>query len=150
MNVVEICQYKYPGQVEAENISFRQPEEEILIAMWKVPNEPQPTEKELLEYGVLHERAIEINTTTINVTPLAENVIDNTARSKGYGDGVSCSSYATSTNVIWKNEAIAFIAWRDSVWDYLYALLARISDGRNPIPSVLEIIDGIPPMVWPN
>ena len=100
MNVVEICQYKYPGQVEAENISFRQPEEEILIAMWKVPNEPQPTEKELLEYGVLHERAIEINTTTINVTPLAENVIDNTARSKGYGDGVSCSSYATSTNVI--------------------------------------------------
>ena len=150
MNIVQICQYKYPSQVEAGNIMFRQPEEEILIAMWKVPNEPQPSEKELIEYGVLHERAIEINATSINATPSAQNVIDKTAQSKGYGDGVSCASYATSTNALWKSESVIFIAWRDSVWDYLYALLAKISGGSDPIPSVQEIIDGIPPIVWPN
>lgn len=149
MNIVEVVQYKYPGQIEAGNVSFKQPNNELLIALWKVPNEPQPSEQELIEFGILHERAINIEATTLNVIPLSQNVIDKTAQTKGYSDGVSCASYATSTNVQWKNEAVTFIAWRDSVWNYLYALLAEISGGSDPIPSVQQIIDGIPPMVWP-
>lgn len=150
MNIVEICQYKYPGQIELGNITFRQPELDILISTWNVPNQPQPTEQELIDFGIANARAIQINKTSINVTPLSQSVIDQTAKSKGYADGVSCASYSTSTNPLWKNESIAFIAWRDSVWDYLYALLAEISSGSDPIPSVQEIIDGIPPIIWPN
>lgn len=150
MNIVQVCQYKYPGQIELGNIIFRQPESEILIATWSVPNEPQPTEKELIDFGIANERAIQIYIMTINVVPSAQVVIDKTAQVKSYSDGVSCASYAVSTNPQWKVEAIAFIAWRDSVWDYLYALLAKISTGSDPIPQLQEVIDGIPPIVWPN
>lgn len=150
MNIVEICTFKYPGQIKLGNISFRKPDDEILIDYWNVPNEPQPTEQELIDYGIANARAIEINQTAINAAQQSQLVIDTTARSKGYGDGVSCASYATSTNVQWKNEAVAFIDWRDSVWNYLYALLAAISGSSDPIPSVQEILNGIPPIVWPN
>lgn len=151
INIVDVVEYKYPGQILKGNVSFRQVSaDEIEIVAWTVPNEPQPTEQELIDYGVVHARAIEINLTAINAAQQSQLVIDSTARTKGYGDGVSCASYATSTNVIWKNEAIAFIDWRDSVWNYLYALLAAISGSSDPIPSVQEILNGIPPMVWPN
>jgi hypothetical protein len=151
ITIVDVVEYKYPMQIQKGNVSFRQvSKDEIQIALWTVPNEPQPTEQELIDFGIANARAIEIYLTSIDASNQSQLVIDSTARSKGYGDGVSCASYATSTNVLWKNESIAFIAWRDSVWDYLYALLARISGGSDPIPSVQQIIDGIPPIIWPN
>ncbi len=150
ITIVDVVEYKYPGQIQKGNVSFRQVSpDKIVIALWTVPNEPQPTEQELIDYGIANARAIEISITAVNAAQQSQLVIDSTAQSKGYSDGVSCASYATSTNAQWKSEAIAFIAWRDSVWDYLYALLAQISGGSDPIPSVQQILDGIPPIVWP-
>ncbi len=151
INIVDVVEYKYPGQILKNNVSFRQlSPNEIVIALWTVPNEPQPTEQELIDYGIANARAIEISMTASNAAQQSQLIIDATARSKQYADGVSCASYSTSSNVQWKNEAIAFIDWRDSVWNYLYALLATISGGSDPIPPVQQILDGIPPMVWPN
>lgn len=152
INIVDIIEYLYKGEINKGNVTFKQESVEsgVQIVTWNINGVPQPTEQELIDYGIVHARAIEINLTAINAAQQSQLVIDSTARSKGYGDGVSCASYATSTNIIWKNESVAFIAWRDSVWDYLYALLARISGGSDPIPSVQEILNGIPPMVWPN
>ena len=149
INIVQICQYRYPGQVENMNITFRQPDQEILIATWKVPNEPQPTEQELIDYGLANERAIEIDSTSRNAAPSAQHIIDATAKAKSYADGVSCASYATSSNAQWKAEAQCFIDWRDSVWNYLYQLLATLSGNQEPIPSVQEIINQLPIIVWP-
>lgn len=151
ITIVDVVGYKYPGQILKGNVSFRQvSKDDIQIASWTVPNEPQPTQQELIEYGIVHARAIEINITAINAAQQSQVIIDSTAQDKGYADGVACASYATSTNVQWRNEAIAFINWRDSVWNYLYALLAQISGGSDPIPSVEEILNGIPAIVWPN
>lgn len=149
INIVQICQYKYPGQVEKMNITFRQPEQEILIATWNVPNEPQPTEQELIDYGIANQRAIEIDSTSRDAAPSVQNVIDATAKAKSYADGVSCASYATSTNAQWKAEAQAFIDWRDSVWNDLYQLLATLQGNQDPIPSVQEIINSLPAIQWP-
>jgi hypothetical protein len=150
INIVDVVEYKYPNQIQKGNVSFRQVSPyEIQIAEWNVPNEPQPTEQELIDYGLANARAIEISITSFNASQLSQVIIDNTAKTKGYSDGVSCASYVTSTNLQWKNESVAFIDWRDSVWNYLYALLAEISGGTGPIPSIQQVIDGIPEIVWP-
>ena len=150
INIVDVVQYKYPGQIQKGNVSFSQKSEnEIVIYSWTVPNEPQPTEQELIDYGIIHERSIEINALSITVSAIAQSIIDSTAQIKSYANGLSCASYVTSTNLQWKNESIAFIDWRDSVWNYLYALLAEISGGSAPIPTVQQIIDGIPEIIWP-
>lgn len=150
MNIVEVCRYKYPGQIELGNINFRQPDEDILIGYWAVPNEPQPTEKELIDYGIANERVIQINATSIDCAQAVQAVIDKAAQSRSYSDGISCATYSTSSNVQWKAEAQAFIDWRDQVWNYLYALLATLMGNKEPIPSVQEIINDLPVMVWPN
>lgn len=132
------------------NITFRQPEQEILIATWNVPNEQQPTEQELIDYGIANQRAIEIDSTSREAAPSVQYVIDKTAQSKSYADAVSCASYSTSSNTQWKAEAECFIVWRDSVWNYLYQLLATLEGNQDPIPSVQEILDSLPVIVWPN
>lgn len=48
MNIVEIVEVVYPGAIEAGLVSFRKPEEDILIAYWGL-EDPQPTEQELLD-----------------------------------------------------------------------------------------------------
>lgn len=152
ISTIEILKYKYPNQIELRNIIFKQPlnSEDILISYWNVPNELEPTQQEINEYGIAHERAIEINVVSVDAALQSQLIIDATARAKSYADGVACASYATSSNVQWKNESIVFIDWRDSVWNYLYALLSEISGGSDPIPSIQQILNGIPPIVWPN
>lgn len=48
MNIVDICKLKYPGEVEAGNITFGKPADEILIQYWNVDGVEQPTEAALL------------------------------------------------------------------------------------------------------
>jgi hypothetical protein len=151
INIVDVVGYLYPGQIQKGNVSFRQVSpDEIQIALWNVPDEQQPTEQYLIDYGIANARAIEISITSVNAAQQSQQVIDATAQTKGYGDGVSCASYALSTNIQWKDESLAFIDWRDSVWNYLYALLAAISGGSDPIPTVEQIINGMPQIVWPS
>jgi hypothetical protein len=150
MNIVQICQYKYPGQVEIGNISFRKPEDEILIAIWNVPNEPRPTEEDLLAYAQEHKRAIEINALSLELASTIQYLIEQTAKSKSYENAVSCASYANSTNEAWKLEADTFIAWRDSVWSYAYEQLAIYSSNEEPLPSVEQFMVSLPQIQWPD
>lgn len=150
MNIVRICQYKYPGQVEIGNISFRKPDDEILIAAWNVPDEPQPTEAELLAYGQEHQRAIEINALSLELAVTIQYLIDQTAKAKQYENAVSCASYASSTIETWKLEADTFIAWRDSVWAYAYEQLAIYSGNEEPLPNVEQFMASLPQIQWPD
>jgi hypothetical protein len=148
MNIVQICQYKYPGQIEVNNISFRKPDDGILIATWNVPNQTQPTEAELLAYGQEHERAIDINALSLELAATIQHLIDQTAKSKQYENAVSCASYANSTMLNWKLEADTFIAWRDSVWAYAYEQLAIYSGNEEPLPSITEFMASLPQIQW--
>lgn len=69
---------------------------------------------------------------------------------RNYENEYSIASYANSTNLVWKADAEAFIAWRDSVWLYTYSELALIQAGDKPVPTIEEFISGLPTIVWPN
>jgi hypothetical protein len=79
--------------------------------------------------------------------------IDARARERGYDSGASLASYAASTNVQWRAEAEAFIAWRDARWSYALAEMAAVQAGTRPAPTVeamLVEIDLACPFAWPE
>lgn len=150
MNIVQVCQYLYPGQIEVNNISFKKPDDEILIAYWNVPDVPKPSEKELLAYGEQHKLAITVNALALDVAARIENLCNQTAKTRDYKDAVSCVSYANSSNLKWKVEADTFIAWRDSVWQYCYDELAKFQAGTRPIVTPEEFMSELPSIIWPD
>jgi hypothetical protein len=75
--------------------------------------------------------------------------IEEEAKSRSYSNAVTCSSYAQSTNPKWSAEAVAFIAWRDAVWNYVFAQLTAVQSGSRPQPTVEEILLELPIMSWP-
>lgn len=75
--------------------------------------------------------------------------IDATASQRSYDSGITCASYVGSTNPAWAAEATAFTAWRDAVWTYAYAELAKVESGQRPQPTVEAILAELPSMVWP-
>ncbi len=149
MNIVEIVEYMYPGQIALRNVTFRKPEDDILIETWNVPDVPQPTEQDLLDYGSAHERAIEIYTLAINCSPEIQKLLDATAQSKQFYDTLSCVSYTTSINATWKAQAQCFSDWRDAVWNYAFNLYDTLSGNSDPLPTVEDVINGCPQIEWP-
>jgi len=75
--------------------------------------------------------------------------IDATAGQRSYDSGLTCASYVGSTNPAWAAEASAFVAWRDAVWTYAYAELAKVEGGQRPQPTVETILAELPALVWP-
>jgi hypothetical protein len=150
MTIMDVINFLYPDAIKSNLVMFRMPDAELLIAEWNIPNVPQPTEQELLDYGIEHERAITINALSLQATPMLQSIIDATAKAKSYENGISCASYANSTNVQWAAEAQAFIAWRDSVWSYAINLLATLQGNEEPIPSIEDVIAGMPQITWPE
>lgn len=76
--------------------------------------------------------------------------VDATAQARSYGSGLTCSTYINSTNSAWAAEAVVFVAWRDAVWTYAYAELAKVEAGQREQPSIAEIVDELPAIGWPQ
>jgi hypothetical protein len=74
--------------------------------------------------------------------------IDALAVSRGYADGVALAGYVASNVATWAYEAHAFIAWRDAVWDYVYAQLAAVQAGQRQQPTVQGLIGELPSVDW--
>lgn len=77
-----------------------------------------------------------------------QQAIDGAARARGYLDGVTCASYAASGNAAWKNDATAFLTWRDAVWEFVYQTLAQVKAGAVSQPSVDQLVADLPAMKW--
>lgn len=75
--------------------------------------------------------------------------VDAVAGQRQYTDAVSIATYVSSTNEQWAAEASAFIAWRDSVWLYAFAELAKAEGGQRTIPTIDEFIGELPVIEWP-
>jgi hypothetical protein len=149
LNVVQVCQAKYPGEVEKLNISFRQSQFDIFIETWNVAGVERPTEAELLAEAPQYEAAYNLMIFMQIGQRLVQDTIDDTAKSRQYKNGVYCASYAQSTNPVWAAEAQAFIAWRDSIFAYALQVFSDIQGGQ-PAPTQEEFVAGFPSMVWPE
>jgi hypothetical protein len=79
----------------------------------------------------------------------AQSHVDAVAQARGYSNGVALAGYSTSTIPAWAAEAAAFIAWRDAVWIYAYTELAKVQGGQREVPTVAELIEELPTIVWP-
>lgn len=75
--------------------------------------------------------------------------VDNAAQTRLFRDGVTLASYTASTNSQWAAEAQTFVAWRDQVWEYAYAELAKVQAGEREQPSVAKILSALPVISWP-
>lgn len=149
LNLVEICTVKFPGQIEAMNITFRKPDDNFYFVTWNVPNIPRPTEAEIMAEEPQWEQPYAIFTALNIFLPYIDHLLDTTAQSKQYGNAVSCASYVSSTNPQWAAEAAAFIAWRDAVFVYAINIQTEVQQGA-PIPSFEAFVAGIPQIAWPS
>jgi len=78
-----------------------------------------------------------------------QGLVDETAQQRSYDSGLTCASYVGSTNPIWAAEAAAFTAWRDAVWIYAYAELAKVETAQRPQPTVAAFLSELPAIAWP-
>lgn len=148
INLVEICRFKYPGQIEAGNITFRQPEDDILIQNWNVDGIEKPTEASLLAEAANYEQNYRLLKLKNACRILIEELIARKVAEKDYRSASSCASYALSTNPQWKAEAEAFIAWRDNVYITCYQIFDAVQNGE-PVPTQEEFLAQLPTLTWP-
>lgn len=78
------------------------------------------------------------------VTNYVQAKLDGLARAKGYDNIISACTYATSTNLQFAQEAAEFIALRDAAWTTCWAILAEVTSGTRPIPTLAEVILELP------
>lgn len=83
-------------------------------------------------------------------TQAAQELLDATARTRGYDGILSLCSYATSENAPFKAEALAGVKWRDAVWLEGYTILAQVQAGSMAPPSLPEFLAMLPAISWPT
>lgn len=111
------------------------------------------------EYREIIEKGYIINDLPKPVEPTDEDVktavinavqakLDEACKTKGYDNGFACASYASSTVETFKNEANAFITWRDACWVKCYSLLEQYQRGLIERPTVEQVLNSLPNMEW--
>lgn len=76
--------------------------------------------------------------------------LDSTAQAKRYDNRISCALRAGYPGPF-QSEGIAFATWMDTCNALGYQFLAEIMAGTRPVPqNPQELIDALPPMVWPE
>lgn len=77
-----------------------------------------------------------------------QEYMDETARTRGYDGIASACSYGLSTVQKFREEALACISWRDSVWNYCYEQLDLFESGQREVPTEEQLIAELPKLVW--
>lgn len=122
----------------------------IIIVSWSVPNVTQPTHAEVMAMET-PEMAFQYAYNAFLTAYLAQlaTLIDSVAQQKDFDSAISCLSYLSSTNGVWKLESETFNAWRDAVWTYLYAQQVLILNKTRAIPTIEQLNAELPVIVWP-
>lgn len=76
--------------------------------------------------------------------------LDNRARTRDYADIFAAISYASSTIHTWRQDAVAFAAWRDAVWLYVYGVQDAVTAGTRSQPTIAELIAELPALDLPG
>lgn len=149
MNIVEITEMLYPGEMEAGNIKFYQPENEILIQIWTVPGVPQPTEAEILAQEPTVQWPFDYGVLVAGINVATGNFLDITAQEKGYNNAICCVSYVGDANLTWSDEGTVFRNYRGAVWSYIFSTINGFSTPGSPLPTLESVMSGAPTIVWP-
>ena len=148
MTIVDVVNIVYPGQVALGNVTFGQGDNGIVINSWTVPNQPQPTVESLEAQIPFLQAQFDLSYFLTNGTPQLAAFVDAVAQQKQYSDAVSCASYINSSVANWKGEATTFIAWRDSVYNYVIAQEELMQSGARTIPTFAEFQSELPVIAW--
>jgi hypothetical protein len=83
-------------------------------------------------------------------TEAVQQHLDTKARERNYDSVLSACTYATSTNARFQAEAQACVEWRDAVWSQCYATMSAVLSGHQAPPSVADLINSLPDLIWPE
>ena len=82
-------------------------------------------------------------------TAVLDMHIQETARNAAFVDALSLVSYAQSKNQVWKAQARAFLAWRDTVWEYAQEAFETLDPSQELESNLAAFIAGAPKINWP-
>jgi len=149
MNIIDVCLIKYPGMIDAGKIVFAQHSaSNIELKYWDVPNVSQPTIEELEAEIPQYQRQFDVNAFNLIISFKVNQLLDATAKSKGYDSSSSLIGYTSSSNVTWKAEADVFANWRDSIWEAVFIEYSAIDAGAD-IPNEDVFMATLPQIEWP-
>ena len=83
-------------------------------------------------------------------TNAVQKRLDDFARTRGYDNILSATTYATSTNPKFAVEGQYAVAARDATWAKCYEVLAAVEAGSRPMPTLDELLAELPTLTWPN
>ena len=136
---------------------FTDDEEYSKRAEWCNNNGYYIEEIEPLEDGTRKFTIKEPTKTNITVEEIIQEIkdrvqrlLDDTARQRNYDTGISLASYANSTIDSFKQEALSFIEWRDTVWDTCYHYLDLYKAGEYEFTTVSDFLSLLPTFNWEN
>jgi len=78
-----------------------------------------------------------------------QNLLDSTAKEKGYNNIISMTSYVNSGNAKWASEAAVAIAWRDACWNESLVQMGNYLASGNK-PSKEGFLAAMPTPNWPE
>jgi hypothetical protein len=123
----------------------------VVIGSWNVPGVAQPTVEQVM---ALDNPTLELQYNVMQFSLsgglLLTSFMDSVALQRQYSSAVSCASYINSGTTQWKNEATAFIAWRDSVFTYIFEQEALMLAGTRTIPTFADFQTELPVITWPS
>ena len=108
--------------------------QEIVDSGFNIEEPEQPTVEEIIQ----------------EIKDRIQLLLDDTARQKNYDNGVSLASYANSTIDSFKQEALSFIQWRDTVWNTCYHYLDLYQKGEYEFTTVSDFLSLLPTFNWEN
>ena len=76
--------------------------------------------------------------------------LDAFARTRGYDGILSAATYAVSANPQFALEGGYCVAARDLTWAKGYEILGAVMAGEREVPTLRELFDELPALVWPD
>lgn len=150
LNIEEIVLTAYRNEFKANQIELAGDSNgDVYISAWSVPGVTQPTHEQLLAMDTPElEYLYNFYQFVDKGLPLLTSFADSVAQKKQYESALSCASYISSTVPSWQAEATTFIAWRDSVYNYVIAQQALMQSGQRTIPTFEDFKAELPVISW--
>ena len=124
-------------EIEADNLDYA-------IAIFKEHNNSR---LEVVEYNPLQDQDLLFSLTS-QITNLVQELLDNTAKSRGYDGIVSLCTYANSNISKFKTEGQAGVDWRDQCWAKCYQIMSDVQSGTRSIPTPADVLLELPSIIW--
>jgi hypothetical protein len=89
-----------------------------------------------------------LNSIKMNLVSAVESYLDSKVAERDYKSVLHACSYVESTIPQYRAEALAVVAWRDSVWATAYAIQNAVLNGERNPPDEAELLAELPELGW--